>query len=202
MLCAAAYIMMLAVHIPVTEFLTYDPKDAVIVMGGFILGPLPALCIAFVVALVEMFTVSSTGVIGFLMNFLASCTFAAAAALAYKKIHNAAGAVIGLVIGVAASTCAMLLWNYLITPIYMGVPREAVAAMLLPVFLPFNLAKGSINSAFALVIYKPLITALRKAGFVEVTRSGKAKLEAGVYIAAAVLLVAGVIIVLKMKGII
>ena len=122
--------------------------------------------------------------------------------MAYKKIHNAAGAVIGLVIGVAASTCAMLLWNYLITPIYMGVPREAVAAMLLPVFLPFNLAKGSINSAFALVIYKPLITALRKAGFVEVTRSGKAKLEAGVYIAAAVLLAAGVIIVLKMKGII
>ena len=203
MLCAAAYIVMLIVHIPVTEFLTYDPKDTVIVMGGFILGPLPALCMALVVALVEMFTVSSTGIVGFLMNFLASCTFAAAAALVYKKMHNAAGAVMGLAVGVAASTCAMLLWNYLITPIYMGVPREAVSAMLLPVFLPFNLAKGMINSAFALIIYKPLITALRKAGLVEIVRTdGKVRLQAGVYIAAAVLLAVGVIIVLKMKNII
>ena len=60
----------------------------------------------------------------------------------------------------------MLLWNYLITPLYMGMPREAVAGMLLPIFFPFNLAKGGMNMAVTLLLYKPVVTALRKANLV------------------------------------
>ena len=30
----------------------------------------------------------------------------------------------------------MILWNYLITPLYMGIPRETVASMLPTVFAP------------------------------------------------------------------
>ena len=38
----------------------------------------------------------------------------------------------------------MLLWNYLITPIYMGMDREEIVVpMLIPVFLPFNLVKAA-----------------------------------------------------------
>ena len=62
----------------------------------------------------------------------------------------------GLATGVVSMTAAMLLWNYFITPLYMGAPREAVAAMLLPVFLPFNAIKATINMAIALIIYKPI----------------------------------------------
>ena len=40
---------------------------------------------------------------------------------------------------------------------------EAVAAMLLPVFLPFNLIKGGINAALTMLIYKPVTRALRSA---------------------------------------
>lgn len=65
-------------------------------------------------------------------------------------------------------TIIMLLWNYLITPIYMGYPREAVAELLLPAFLPFNLLKGGLNTALTLLIYKPIVQALRKANLVEV----------------------------------
>ena len=57
----------------------------------------------------------------------------------------------------------MLLWNYLITPVYMGYPREAVAELLIPVFLPFNLMKGGLNAAFAMILYKPVVTAFRYA---------------------------------------
>ena len=57
----------------------------------------------------------------------------------------------------------MLLWNYLITPIYQKVPRDVVAAMLPTVFLPFNLVKGGLNMAITLLLYKPVVTALRKA---------------------------------------
>ena len=69
-------------------------------------------------------------------------------------------------------TGAMLLWNWLITPLYMGYPREAVAAMLVPVFLPFNLLTAGLNSAFVLFLYKPLVTALRKTGLVESREQG------------------------------
>ena len=49
----------------------------------------------------------------------------------------------------------------------MKVPREAIKAMLLPVFLPFNLLKGLINSALILIIYRPLKDALSKTGFIK-----------------------------------
>ena len=51
----------------------------------------------------------------------------------------------------------MMLWNYFLTPIYMGYPREAVAAMLPTVFLPFN-------ALITVLLYKPVIRALRKTG--------------------------------------
>ena len=67
----------------------------------------------------------------------------------------------------------MLLWNYLITPLYMtGTSRSDIAGMLMPVFLPFNLLKAGLNSAFILLLYKPVVTALRKAGLVAPSSSG------------------------------
>ena len=76
------------------------------------------------------------------------------------------GAILALIGGTILMTIAMLLWNWLITPIYMGYPRDVVANMLVPAFLPFNLLKAGLNSAFVLFLYKPLVTALRKTGLV------------------------------------
>jgi len=55
------------------------------------------------------------------------------------------------------------------TPIYQGVPRPVVVSMLLPVFLPFNLVKTVANSAFAMMIYKPLVNALRRAKIITIS---------------------------------
>ncbi len=68
MLCAIAYVVMVAVHLnilPAAPFLTYDPKDVIITIGGFIYGPAEVLIISFIVAFLEMITVSDTGIIGF-----------------------------------------------------------------------------------------------------------------------------------------
>ena len=73
------------------------------------------------------------------------------------------GAVIGLILGVISLVIVMLLWNYLITPIYQKMPREAIVDLLLPVFLPFNAVKGGMNLAATLLLYKPVVTALRRA---------------------------------------
>ena len=63
-------------------------------------GPVSAAAVALVVALVEMVTVSHTGIWGFLMNFIATASFCCVACFVYKKHHTMKGAVIGLIGGV------------------------------------------------------------------------------------------------------
>ena len=168
MLAAIAYVvMLLSKMLPqVSGFLQMDLKDTVICIGGFLFGPVASALISLVVALVEMFSVSDTGPIGMVMNVLATCSFCCTAAFVYKKQHTKKGAVLGLLLGVAALTVVMLLWNYLITPLYMGVERDVVKDMLVPIILPFNLVKGGLNMALILVLYKPVVTALRQARLV------------------------------------
>ena len=169
MLTAIAYVIMyFSKMLPqVLGFLQLDLKDTVICIGGFVFGPLAAAIIAIVVALVEMFTVSDTGIIGFIMNTLATVSFCCTASFVYKKVHSKKGAVLGLALGVVALVAVMLLWNYLITPLYTpGFTRADIAAMLPTVFLPFNLVKGGLNMAVILLLYKPVVTALRRARLV------------------------------------
>lgn len=181
LLCAISYgVMCLSKMLPpIVLFLQYDPKDVMITLGGFIYGPASAAIIALVVAFIELITVSDTGLIGFFMNVISSCAFACTASAIYKYRRTLGGAVAGLVSGTLFTTVVMLLWNYFITPIYMGIPRQAVAAMLLPAFLPFNLLKGGINASLMLLIYKPVATALRRAKLIPLSSAGgeKAKLH-------------------------
>ena len=204
MLCALAYIVVVVGRFPIgfVDFLKYDPKDIVIVIGGFIYGPLASFAISAVVSIVEMFTISDTGVIGMIMNIISTCSFACTAAFLYKNRHDMAGAVLGLVAGCALMAVAMVLWNYLITPLYMGYPREAVAEMLLPVFLPFNLIKGSLNAGITVLLYKPVVTALRRTHLIETGSSKKAKVNVGVILVALFVIVTCVLMILSKMGII
>ena len=181
MLCAVAYVAMylsksIFSFMAVAGFLKFDLKDVVIAIGGFLFGPLNVLCVSTIVSLIEMVTVSTTGPWGLLMNIISTCTFLCPAAYLYKKNRSFRWAVLGLVIGGAFMTASMMLWNYLVTPIYQGVPRAKVAEMLLPVFLPFNLTKGLMNGAHTMHLYKPVVVALRKARLVpESSGSGSGK---------------------------
>ena len=204
MLCAVAYVVMLVGQlIPPVMFLSYDPKDVIIVISGFIFGPLSAVLITVLVDLVEMVTVSSTGIYGFIMNTVQTCSFAVPAALVYQRWRTSKGAIGGLAAAVACMTAMMCLWNYIITPFYMGQPREAVAAMLPTLFLPFNLVKGTINAGLTLLLYKPIVTALRRVNLVEPsTGSGShGGLNWGIVLLGAVLTVTGTLLILVMMGI-
>ena len=207
MLTAVTYVvMLLCKSIPdVAGFLQLEVKETIICIGGFIYGPVSAAVIAVVVAVIEMLTVSGTGPIGCLMNVLATAVFACTASFIYKKNHSRNGAVIGLAVGTIALTVVMILWNYLITPLYMGVPREAVAKMLPTVFLPFNLVKGALNMAATLIIYKPVVTALRRANLAPPSHDVHAapkKLNVGFWLFALALLATAVVTALVLMGII
>lgn len=163
MLCALAFLAVALIRIPVVSFLKYEPKDVLLVIGGFLFGPVYGGLMCAVVSLVEMVTISDTGIIGFIMNMLSSGLFVCIAAGFYHRKRTLKSALLGLVVGVLAMTAGMLLWNYLITPLYMHVPRSTVAGMLWTVFLPFNLLKGGLNAALAMMLYKGVAGALRAA---------------------------------------
>lgn len=200
MLAAISYLLVSLVRIPVVLFLKYEPKDVVITIGGFLFGPMASFAVSLVVSLLEMVTVSDTGPIGCVMNLLSTCSFACAAAFVYKRKHTLNGAIAGLAAGSVLMVAAMLLWNWLITPWYMGVDRATVEGMLLPAFLPFNLLKAGLNSALTLSLYKPLVTALRKIRLIEDTASGRASSRHGVYLFAAVLLITCIFLLLALQG--
>lgn len=205
MLCAIAYAVMflsktIFAPIAIAGFLTFDLKDVIIAIGGFIYGPLSAVIISVVVSVIEMFTVSDTGPIGLLMNVLATVAFVCPAAFFYKKKHSIPSVVSGLVAGGVLMTVVMLLWNYLITPLYMLVSRDVVAGMLLPVFLPFNLIKATMNGALVMLLYKPVVTALRKARLVPEHEGGKSKFKASVSIIGIIILATGVLLALVLAG--
>ena len=96
-------------------------------------------------------------------------------------------------VGVCSMVIVMLLWNYLLTPIYMGYPREAVAAMLPTAFLPFNLLKGGLNAGLTVLLYKPVVKTLRKAGLAPASEQTEEKVSGKV--SASVMIIAVLVLI-------
>ena len=161
--CALAFAVMPLFRINVM-FLTFDIKDAIITIGGLLFGPVAALIISAVTALLEFVTIGDTGVYGLLMDFVSSASFAVVAALIYRFRRDLLGAVIGLVAAVFAMTAVMLGMNLLVAPLFNpALDRATVTAMLPTLILPFNLTKAVLNAALVLILYKPVSIALRYA---------------------------------------
>ena len=164
MFIALAFAAVAFVRIPVMLWLSYEPKDVLLTIGAFLLGPIEGVIMTVVVSLLELVTISNTGVIGFVMNVFSSCLFVCTASLIYHRKRTLGGALIGLIGGAFLATGGMLLWNYLITPLYMAnTTRQQVAGMLIPLFLPFNALKGGLNAALTMLLYKGVSSTLRAA---------------------------------------
>ncbi|MCX4300233.1 MAG: ECF transporter S component [Lachnospiraceae bacterium] len=115
MLCAFAYVATVIGRVPLVLFLKYDPKDIIIAISGLIFGPLTSFSVALIVSLVEMFTISENGILGFLMNVISSCSFACTAAFIYRKKTQTIGSYCRVVLWVGLhgfSNAALELFNH------------------------------------------------------------------------------------------
>lgn len=178
LITAMAFVVTLVCRLPIipaVPFLDLEFKSAIILIGGLIFGPLSALATTVAVCFIEMVTISSTGIIGCVMNILSTVCLVCPASIIYKRKKTLSGAIIGLSVGIVLMTIAMVLWNYLFTPLYMGVPREIVVDLLLPAFIPFNLIKGALNGSVTLLLYKFVVTALRKANLIPKNENANSK---------------------------
>ncbi|MCL2526821.1 MAG: ECF transporter S component [Defluviitaleaceae bacterium] len=200
MLAALAFLSLYVIRFPIfIGFLSYDVKDVIIIIAGFLYGPLSALLIIVVVSFVEMITISDTAFWGLLMNIISSTSFVIPAVLIYRRWRSLHGAVTGLIVGAIFGTGVMLLWNYLIVPLYMqGATRAMVVSMLAPIFLPFNLVKNSLNAAIVMMLYKPISMALSRAGLYDTDQS-KGRLNIWV-LAISALAVLALIIIMLTRG--
>ena len=90
LLCAMAMVLNLLISFPIVPavpFLKFDPKDIIIVIGGFMYGPMTALIISAITSVLELLFRGGT-ILDVLMNMIASCTYACTAAFIYKKMHT------------------------------------------------------------------------------------------------------------------
>ena len=191
-LSAMAMVLNLLIQFPIVpavSFLSYDPKDIIIVIAGFIYGPMTSFIMSLLCSFLEI-VFRGGNLLDVLMNVISTCTFACVAACIYKYKHSKKGAIIGL---------SMTLWNYIITPIYYQMPRSAVVGMLLPGIVPFNIIKCTLNAACAMLIYKPLVNALRNTQFVPQSNTSEG-LTKDVGIVSAFIIVSIAVLILVMKG--
>ena len=208
MLTALAFVVMyLSKFIPsVNGFLDFDFKDVVLCIGGFIYGPIAALMMTVVVCFLEMITVSHTDIIGCIMNIVATASFVCTACAIYKRNRTMKGAIISLASAVVVLVVVMLAWNYFLTPIYQRIPREAIVDMLPTIFLPFNAVKGGLNMTVTLLVYKPVVDALRKAKLIPESTSHAAPVGAkkhlGMTIVILFVFVSCVLFALSLQGLI
>jgi len=137
-------------------FLKYDPSEIPALIATFALGPLAGIAVEMVKALLIQLLRPGTvgGPFGVFMNLLAGVTLVGVAGWYYRIEHTKTGAVRALLLGVLAMTAVMVAANIALTPIFFGLPRPQVIALVLPALLPFNLVKGSLSALLTFYVYK------------------------------------------------
>lgn len=163
---AIAYIAVALFEIPLlpgADFLKYDAKDVFFVLAACLLNPLYSLLMCFAVPFLQLLTISKSGIIGFIMNFLGCVSFVMPVSLMVQKKRSLRNLVIGLLIGVICLNVTMQIWNYIFTPMFVpSMTRDKILPFMLKFVLPFNLLKGAINFILSLSLYLSIWPILEK----------------------------------------
>ena len=156
MMTAISLVLLLLIRIPFppAPFLVYDPADVPIYITAFAYGPGAGLIVTLVVCLIQAFMLGGDGLYGFLMHFVATGIVAVIIGIMYRNCKTRKRAVISLVTGVIVAVVVMCIMNIIVTPAYMGAPRESVIAMIPTVIIPFNLIKAGLNAVLTFILYK------------------------------------------------
>ena len=154
-------------------FYELDLSEAVILMGGFAMGPVAAVIIELLKNLINiLLNGTSTAYIGELANFITGCAFVVPASIIYKYKKSLKGAILSLVVGtLSLATIGSLLNYFVLIPTFSEfyhLPIDEIVSMgskvnplvgdlkTLVVFAvaPFNLVKGIICSLINMLLYK------------------------------------------------
>ena len=141
----------------------YELADVPVLIATFAYGPLAGIIVTGIASFVQAFILGQDTWVGFLMHVIATGVFAIVAGNIYRLHRTRKAAIIALVCGTISMAVVMCIANYIIDPLFYGMQKEAVAAMILPMILPFNLSKAGINSIITFFIYKRFSNLIHKA---------------------------------------
>ena len=140
--------------IPGVTWLKYDASAMPAMVCGFAFGAGGGLAVGIAGAIIHGILLADFS--GAVMNILVVIGFVVPASLIYQRGRTLPRAIVGLVASVVCAVIMAIVGNLVITPAYLGVPMDAVIAMILPILVPFNLAKGIINAVLTLAVYKSI----------------------------------------------
>ena len=140
--------------IPGVTWLKYDASAMPAMVCGFAFGAGGGLAVGIAGAIIHGILMADFS--GAVMNILVVIGFVVPASLVYQHGRTLPRAIIGLIASVVCAVIMAIVGNLVITPAYLGVPMDAVIAMILPILVPFNLAKGIINAVLTLAVYKSI----------------------------------------------
>ncbi len=153
-LAAIAVVLVMLVHFPIfppVAFLEYDPADIPLLIGTLAMGVPAGIIMTVIASLVQGFTVSAaSGIYGIIMHIISTSVLCSSMGITVKKTKSM---LLGALVGTLAMTAVMWVANLLITPVFMGVPVDAVKG-LMPFILLFNCIKAGVNSLVAIAVYK------------------------------------------------
>ena len=141
---------------PAAPWLKYDPSGIVCLVAGFAFGPYAAAIVSILGFLPHVFTSPW----GALMGMLVALAISVPASLVYRRKRTRRGAMTGMALGMVIALVVALISNLLVTPLYAHMTVAQVAAMIVPILLPFNLLKFAIHAVVTFLIYKPITTLL------------------------------------------
>jgi len=159
-LCAISILLVALIHIPIIPMvpdLVYDPADISILIGTFLFGPWAGLGMTVVVSLIQGFTVSArSGIVGIIMHIFATGSFAVVVGLIYRKKRTFLRSAAATGAGILTMIAVMIPLNLIVMPLYLNLPVETIAQLILPAILPFNAFKAGVNGILAWLLFDRL----------------------------------------------
>ena len=159
-LFTAASLILSFIQIPIfpaAPWLMYDPSGIVCLIAALAFGPKLGAAVAIISWLPRVFL----DPFGAPMGMLSTCSFIIPAALLYARgKHSRAASATGMVAGAVLSIVLSCAMNLVVTPLYTAVSVADVAAMIIPILLPFNALKMLINVVAGQVLLSPCMNVL------------------------------------------
>ncbi len=179
MLSAIAFVLMLfdfPIAFLIPSFIQMDFSELPALIGSFAMGPACGVMVCLIKNVLHL-TVSSTGGVGELSNFILGTAFVLPAGLIYKHKKSRKSALAGSLLGAAFMAVISVFSNYLfVYPFYYNfMPEETILAAyqaILPsmksilqclIFfnMPFTFVKGLLSVVITFLIYKHISPLLK-----------------------------------------
>ncbi len=142
---------------PAVPFYEMEFSDFPVLISTFLCGPVYGILTLFIVCLVQALTVSaSSGIIGFVMHFVASGCMILTVYFIRKAIKTKVGIVVSSASGAAVMTLVMIPMNIWLTTVFMNLPPKEFMSAYLIYCVIFNLIKSILNIVIFYIVF-PLL---------------------------------------------